>query len=79
MLLLTKKKELIILKLKKELIEEHYKLNQEFVSKIGKENVFHIAVRMFEIEDELKVNYGFDLLPYLDQQLYFINIQEEYL
>lgn len=49
------------MKTKEELIDEHKELNKEFVSKIGKEDVVNIAVKMCQIEDELFKIYGFKL------------------
>ena len=49
------------MKTKEELIKEHRTLNEEFKSKLGKENVVAIAIRMCQIEDELLEVYGFKM------------------
>ena len=48
-------------KTKEELIREHQELNKEFISKMGKENVVAIAIRMCQIEEELYEKYNFKL------------------
>ena len=49
------------MKTKEELINEIESLNKEFISKIGKESVVGIAIKMCEIEDELYEKYGITL------------------
>ena len=54
-------------KTKEQLIKEHQKLNEIFVSKYGRENVVNIAHKMCQIEDILMKEYGFDLFEDLNE------------